>query len=192
MHRTIGSPFISRALACWNWKCALFSATVRSAVYLAAMAHSNLHGGLTVVAVELGYVSFTGGLYAGLQQRALSFRSRLLGNLTIVVGVPGLAQALDWLTHRAAHAAAPAKAIVVLCVFSTISAIFHLHVMRRGAFITGSAGRTLADDFRRMPRLIVEFVVRPITVVGSFAARWTRTAESEAALQAPSPWGQGV
>jgi hypothetical protein len=149
------------------------------------MAHSNLHGGLAVVAVELGYVSFTGGLYAGLQQRALSFRSRLLGDLTIVVGVPGLAQALDWLTHRAAHAAAPGGAMVVLCVFSITSAIFHLHVMRRGAFITGTAGRTLVDDFRRMPRLIAEFVVRPITVVGNFAVRWTRTAQSEAALWQP-------
>lgn len=135
-----------------------------------------------VVAVELVYVSLTAGLYAGLQQRALSMRSRLLGNLTIVVGVPGLAQALDWLTHRAAHAAAPGKAIVAVCVFSTISANFHLRVMRRGAFITGDAGRTLVDDFRRMPRLIAEFILRPVTVLGSFAARWTRTAESEPAL----------
>ena len=168
-----------RALACWNWKCALLSATVRSAVYVVAMAHSNLHGGL---AVELVYVSFTAGLYAGLQQRALTFRSRPLGNFTVVLGVPGLAQFLDWLTHRAVHAAAPARAIVAVCLFSTISAIFHLHVMRRGAFITGSAGRSLPDDFRRMPGLIVEFVLRPITILSGFTARWTRAAESEVVL----------
>jgi hypothetical protein len=182
MDRTVCSPFISRALACWNWKCALMSASARSVVYLVAMAHASLRGGLAVVAVELIYVSLTAGLYAGLQQRALSFRSRLLGNLTIVAGVPGLAQVLDWLTHRAAHAPAPGNAIFAVCVFSTISAVFHLHVMRRGAFITGSAGRTLVDDFRRMPRLAAEFVLRPITILASFATRWTRPAESEAAL----------
>ena len=182
MHRTICSPFVSRASACWNWKCALLSATARSTVYLAAMAHSNLHGGLAVVAVELVYVSLTAGLYAGLPQRALNFRSHLLSNLTIVGGVPGLAQALDWLTHRAAHAAAPGKAIVAVSIFAMISAIFHLHVMRRGAFITGDAGRTLADDFRRMPRLIAEFLLRPIAILGGFATRSARTAESEPAL----------
>jgi hypothetical protein len=29
------------------------------------MAHSNLHGGFAIVAVELAYVSLTAGLYAG-------------------------------------------------------------------------------------------------------------------------------
>jgi hypothetical protein len=171
-----------RALACWNWKCALLSATARSVVYVAAMAHSNPRGGLAVVAVELIYVSLTAGLYAGLQQRALGFRSRLLGNLTVVVAVPGFAQLLDWFAHRAAHAAVPGRAITAVCVFSLISAIFHLHVMRRGVFITGSTGQTLAADFRRMPMLVAEFLLRPVTILSGFPARGTRPAESEAAL----------
>ena len=182
MRRTIHAPFAMRMLACWNWKCALMSATMRSVVYVAALARSSFHNGLAMVAVELIYVSLTAGLYAGLQQRALGFRSRLLGNLTVVVGVPGLAQLLDWLTHQAARAVPPLSAMVAACVFSTISAIFHLHVMRRGAFITGCAGRSLAEDFRRMPRLVAEFVVRPAAWMGGLGTRWTRTAESEAAL----------
>lgn len=182
MLRTIRRPFILRLLGCWNWKCALLSAGARSTIYLAAMARSSLRGGLAVVAVEMIYVSLTAGLYAGLQQRALSFRSRMLGNLTIVVAVPGLAQFLDWLTHRAAHAALTGRAITALCVFSTISAVFHLHVMRRGVFITGNSGRSLFDDFRSIPRLIAEFVLRPITMLSGITVRWTRTADSEAAL----------
>src|SRR5271165_39974 len=98
------SPFLAQAFACWNWKCALLSATARSAVYLAAIVRvgqtgPGLSGGLSIVLVEMAYVTLTAGLYAGMQQRALSFRSRLLGNLTVVFGVPGLAQVLDWLTH---------------------------------------------------------------------------------------------
>jgi len=125
---------------------------MRSLIYLAAMARSGPHGRLGVVAVEMAYVTLTAGLYAGMQQRALALRSRFLGNLIVVVGVPGLAQ------------------------------FFHLHVMRRGVFLTGHTGRTLADDFRRMPRLVLDFVLRPYTLFSGFSARVVRAAESEGAV----------
>jgi hypothetical protein len=35
----------TRVLRCWNWKYALLSATVRSLVYLVAMAHGRVNGG---------------------------------------------------------------------------------------------------------------------------------------------------
>jgi hypothetical protein len=171
-----------QTFACWNWKCALMSATVRSLVYLAAMARSGQHGRVGVIAVEMAYVTLTAGVYAGMQQRALSMRSHGLGNVIIVVGVPGLAQFLDWLTHRAVGPAAPTRAIIAANVFTLVSALFHLHVMRRGVFLTGEASRTLADDFRRIPRLVLDFVLCPYTLLSGFAARFGRTAESEGML----------
>jgi hypothetical protein len=126
------------------------------------MARAGLRGGLAIVLVEVAYVSVTAGFYAGLQQRALGFRSRLLGNAAVVLGVPLLAQLLDWLAHRAAGAAAPLRATLAVSVFAAVSALFHLHVMRRGAFLTGCQGRSLAEDFRRMPRLIAGFVLGPL------------------------------
>jgi hypothetical protein len=184
-------PFWARAFACWNWKCALLSATARSIVYLVAMlrighsshpAQGSLGAGLSIVIVEMAYVTLTAGLYAGLQQWALSFRSRLIGNLTVVLVVPGLSQALDWLAHRAAGAPAPARATLAVCVFAAISALFHLHVMRRGVFLTGHHGRSLIDDFRRIPHLIASFVAVPVLLLTAPAGRLARTAESEAAL----------
>jgi hypothetical protein len=151
-------------------------------VYLAAMARTGPRGRLAIVLVEMAYVTFTAGLYAGMQQRALGFRSRLLGNLTIAFGVPWLGLVLDWLTHRAAGATAPAKATLAVCVFATVSALFHLHVMRRGVFLTGHTGRSLIDDFRRMPRLIAGFVLAPVVFLATLTSRTARSAESEAAL----------
>lgn len=173
------SPFTARAFACWNWKCALLSAVARSIVYLAALARTGLHGGLSIVLVEMAYVTLTAGVYAGMQQRALGLRSRLLGNAAIAFGVPWLAQLLDWLAHRAVGAAVPCKVTLTVCIFATLSALFHLHVMRRGAFLTGR-GRSLLDDFRRMPRLIVGFLLAPVVLVSTFAAGLARGAESEA------------
>lgn len=181
MQRTTHPGVIAQAFSCWNWKCALLSATARSGVYLAAMARSRFRGGLAVVLVEVAYVTLTAGLYAGLQQRALGLRSRLLGNLTIALAVPGLAQFLDLLAHRIAGASAPARATLAVCIFTIVSALFHLYVMRRGVFLTGH-GRSLIDDFSRIPRLIAGFLLRPIAVFSPHSLRLARTIESEAAL----------
>ena len=182
MARCSPPKFVTDVLHSWNWKCALLSATTRLVVYAAAIGHAGKYGGMQILVVELVYVTLTAGVYAGLQQRALQIRSRLLANLIVVLGVPGCAQIFDWLAHRAAGAAAPARATLSVCIFAAISALFHLHVMRRGAFLTGTAGRTLIDDFRRMPRLIVGFVVRPATLLFRLAPRATRRPESATTL----------
>lgn len=160
------------------------SATARSLVYLAAMAHGGVHSG-RVVLVEMAYVTLTAGVYAGMQQKALGLRSRVLGNLIVVVGVPGLAQVLDWTAHRVTGAAATDRATLAVCVFAAISALFHLYVMRNGVFLTGQAagqGRSLVDDFRRMPQLVAGFVMRPVALLAGVSSRGERALESEAAL----------
>jgi hypothetical protein len=181
MFRASRSPFLRQAFSCWNWKCALLSATARSVVYLAALARSRAHGRLSILLVEICYVALTAGIYAGLQQRALGLHSRLLGNSIIALGVPALAQILDWLAHRAAGAAVPFRAILAVSVFAALSALFHLYVMRRGVFLTNH-GRSLFDDFRRIPRLIAGFVVAPVAWFTWLAGRPARAAESEDAL----------
>ncbi len=172
------SPFLAQVFSCWNWKCALLSASARSAVYLAALARSAPHGRLSIVLVEIAYVTLTAGLYAGMQQRALRLRSRLLGNAIVAFGVPALAQLLDWLSHRAVGAAVPSRAMLAVSLFTAVSALFHLFVMRRGVFLTG-CGRSLLDDFRAIPRLIAAFVVAPVTLMSPFTARAEHVTEPE-------------
>lgn len=185
MNLTGRPALLAKAFACWNWKCALISAVARSAVYLVAMlrsGHSQAGStALSVVLVEMAYVTLTAGIYAGMQQQALSFRSRIAGNLTVVLAVPGLSQLLDWLAHRVVGAAAPGRATLAVCVFTVISALFHLHVMRRGAFLTGRQGLSLRDDFRRMPRLIGGFVATPVLLVVAAGSRLVSSEASEIA-----------
>jgi hypothetical protein len=178
-------PFAAKAFAAWNWKCAMLSAGARSTVYLLAMLRSGHSqagsSAFSVVLVEMAYVTLTAGIYAGMQQQALSLRSRTGGNLIVVFAVPGLAQLLDWLAHRAVGAGAPGKATLAVCVFTVISALFHLHAMRRGAFLTGRHGGSLRDDFRRMPRLVGGFVAAPVLLVAAAGSRLTGSAGPEIA-----------
>jgi hypothetical protein len=175
------SAFHERVFSCWNWKCAMLSATARSIVYLAALAHSGPHGRLSIVLVEIVYVALTAGLYAGLQQRALGLRSRLLGNFVVALVVPALSQLFDWLAHLAVGAAVPARAIWAVSIFAGVSALFHLYVMRRGVFLSGR-GLSIREDFRRIPRLLTAFVLAPIVLFRALTIRPTNAAESEAVL----------
>jgi hypothetical protein len=177
----VNSSLRAQVFACWNWKCALMSASARSLVYLAALARSGPHGRLAIILVEIAYVALTAGVYAGLQQRALALRPQFLGNLIVALGVPALGQFMDWLTHRAVGAPVPLRATVAVSIFAGVSAVFHLFVMRRGVFLTGQ-GRSLGDDFRRIPRLIAGFVAAPVVFMMSLAGRSETAAESEAAL----------
>jgi len=174
------SQMLAQVFSCWNWKCALLSASARSIVYLVALARSGHHGRLSIVLVEIAYVALTGGVYAAMQQRALGLRSRMLGNWIVALGVPSLAQTFDWLAHRTVGAAVPVRATIAVCVFAGLSALFHLFVMRRGVFLTGH-GRSLFEDLRRIPRLLAGFVAAPVTLAVSLAARTENAAESEAA-----------
>jgi hypothetical protein len=173
--------FLAQVFSCWNWKCALLSATARSLVYLAALARSAPHGRVSIVAVEIAYVTLTAGIYAGMQQRALRLRSRLLGNCIVACGVPALAQGIDWLAHRSAGAAVPFRVTLAVSIFAGVSALFHLFVMRRGVFLTGQ-GLSLGDDFRRIPRLLAGFVVAPFVLMIAPVGRAAPEAESEAVL----------
>jgi hypothetical protein len=173
--------YLRRIFCCWNWKCALMSASARSVIYLAAMAHTGMRGRLAVVSVEILYVTLTAGVYAGMQQRALEIRSRLLSNLIVALGVPGLAQWLDWITHRVTGAAATGRATLAVSLFAVVSGFFHLHVMRNGVFLTGQ-GRSLSDDFRRVPRLVLGFVLKPVAFFNALTSRPANAVESEAAL----------
>lgn len=158
----------------WNWKCALMSAVVRSLLYGVAMMRGNGHERMVVIGVEMLYVTLTAGAYAGMQQWALRLRRRWLGDICIVILVPGLSQVLDWLAHRVVGAPAPARALTGAAVFTLISALFHRHVMRHGTFLTGDSESSMAEDFRRIPRLVVSFVVWPGAVLRSLHGRIER------------------
>ncbi len=172
---------LAQAFSCWNWKCALLSATARSLVYLAAMARNGLRGSLAMIAVEIVYVTLTAGVYAGMQQKALGLRSRQLSNFIVVFVVPGLAQGLDWIAHRFTGTTATGRTILAVSLFAVVSALFHLHVMRSGVLLTGH-GRSLSDDFRRMPGLIAGFLRKLVSLFAGLISRSARTIESEAAL----------
>ena len=44
-------------------------------------------------------------------------------------------------------------------IFTALSTLFNLYAMRRGALIVGSGRGSLLEDLRRMPGLVLDFIL---------------------------------
>ena len=149
----------------WNWKSALLSVLIRSFALFCMVTRHGHHSGLHAAAIEACYVAVTAGFYAALQQRSLSMEPRWLSGLAVVVGVPILAQAIDYLLQHAMGTPNMKAASVGMVCWGLLSAAFHLHLMRHGAMLVGDGSRTLSSDMKRMPRLVATFVAKPVVLV---------------------------
>lgn len=135
---------------------------IRSFVYLLTTMKHGWHSELHAIAAEMFYVALTAGIYAALQQGALDVRPRWLSNLLIVLAVPVLSQTVEYTVHAAAGTPNLKTATISILSFGLISAMFHLHVMRKGAMLVGSKSRPFSDDLKRMPALVASFLAAPV------------------------------
>lgn len=147
---------------CWNWKSALLSVTLRSIALFLLVAHRGSHAGLRAAFIEACYVALTAGIWAALQQGALAVDPRWLGNLLIVVVVPVLAQSADYTIQHHLGTPGMRTASIGMVFWGVLSASFHLYLMRHGAMLVGDSSPSLARDFKRMPRLILGFILVPV------------------------------
>ena len=150
----------------WNWKTAAINAAIRGSMFLVA---AGRHGGSKGAVVEIVYVVFNTGFFCAIQQGLLGVRPRWAGNLGIVVGVPGTAQALDYLVHILAKAPNPTGFTFGMLFFSWLSAMFHLHMMQNGTMLMGNEGRSFLSDLKTIPRLVISFVCAPFVWVVTVA-----------------------
>ncbi len=164
----------------WNWKSAILSALIRSFVYLLTTMKHGWHSELHAIAAEMCYVALTAGIYSALQQGALDIRPRWLSNLLIVVAVPVLSQTVEYTVHAIAGTPNLKTAIISILSFGLISAMFHLHIMRKGAMLVGSKGRPFSDDLKRMPSFVISFLAAPVIAAMDAARRQWENDEAAA------------
>lgn len=133
---------------------------------MAALQHVRPHAREHFSIVEMGYVLLTAGIFSAWQQQALGIKPRYLAWLVVVMIVPLTSLGADAVAHSLLdHVNAHALGIGAL-IFTLISAMFHWHVMENGVMIVGEESRTFMSDMKRLPGLVLSFVIAP--------ARWLR------------------
>ena len=154
----------------WNWKAAIVTAVLRGAACMAALRHIHPHARHHFSLVEMAYVLLTSGIFSAWQQQALGIRPRYFAWSIVVLIVPMTSLGADAVAHAMLdHVNAHALGIGAL-IFTTISAMFHWHLMENGVMLVGDESPSLVSDLRRIPTLLVSFVAQPVMRMREFFA----------------------
>lgn len=157
----------------WNWKAALLGAVLRASFYFTVYkaAKENFAAAITAALVELGFRFFTSGISGSLVQSFRRATPAWIATLIVTISLPVFSHSVEYLTHYiqetyftnvlpASENNARQYAFAISVVFSAFSAMFNLFVMRKGVLLVGAGTETksLWADFRKIPRLVLEFI----------------------------------
>lgn len=157
----------------WNWKAALLGAMLRASFYFTVYKASreNWIVTLTAVLVELSFRFFTSGISGSLVQSFRRARPVWLATLMVSISLPVFSHTVEFITHyaqekyfytifAASENNSRQKAFAISVLFSVLSALFNLFMMRNGVLLVGAGKETqsLWSDLKRIPNLILEFM----------------------------------
>jgi len=165
----------------WNWKSALLGAIFRASFYFTVYQASKESWivTLTAVIVELVFRFLTSGISGSLVQSFRRATPTWLATMIVSISLPIFSHTVEYVTHyaqenffsnvfAASENNARQKAFAVSVLISALSAMFNLFIMKHGVLLVGAGQETksLGNDMKRIPRLIIEFVtVLPLKIL---------------------------
>ncbi|HBR55870.1 MAG TPA: hypothetical protein DEA22_00085 [Blastocatellia bacterium] len=157
----------------WNWKSATIGALVRASFYFTVYSASRESWivTLTAMAVEFSFRFVTSGAAGALVQSFRRATPPWLATVIVTFTLPTLSHLVEFFTHyiqesyfseifAASQNNSRQKAFAVSVLFSVISAMFNLFIMRHGVLLVGAGRETgsFLSDLRRIPYLMLEFM----------------------------------
>ena len=157
----------------WNWKSAMLGAVLRASFYFTVYNASkeNWAVTLTAVAVEFAFRFFTSGISGALVQSFRRAEPVWLATLIVSILLPAFSHSIEFITHyaqenyfntvfAASENNSRQKAFAVSVLFSILSALFNLFIMRHGVLLVGAGRETKSfwNDLKLIPALVVEFL----------------------------------
>ncbi len=157
----------------WNWKAALLGALLRASFYLTVYKASKESWivTLTAVMVEFSFRFFTSGISGALVQSFRRATPAWLATVIISISLPIFSHTIEFIAHYtqekyfssifpASTNNARTIAFAISVLFSVLSAMFNIFIMRHGVLLVGagSESRTLWEDIKKLPLLVIEFM----------------------------------
>ena len=157
----------------WNWKAALLGAFLRASFYFGVYKASrqNWLVTLSAVLVEFSFRFVTSGISGALVQSFRRATPAWLATLIVTISLPIFSHSIEYVSHYAQEqyfsSVLPAStnssrqiAFAVSVLFSVMSAMFNLFIMKHGVLLVGAGSETksLWSDLKRIPLLVAIFV----------------------------------
>ena len=146
----------------WNWKAASLSGVMRGSIYFFTHLKFGWMAALGAMSVEFIFRVLNSGASASVGQAFRKAEPRWLATVCIMLFLPAYSHLIEFSLHTLNGDQNKNKSILISIVFSITSALFNLFAMRRGALLVkDEEQKTLLQDFKKMPRIVVEFVAYP-------------------------------
>jgi AcrR family transcriptional regulator len=143
----------------WNWKSALLSSSLRALIFFAANLPAGRHAAIAALLTELVFRGITSGFYGALTEAFRFAEPEWAAFLVAMILLPLTGHSLEFVVHFLRGTMKLKVSIIASVCFTAVSTLFNLYAMRRGALITGVGQQTLGSDMKRMPRLILGFLI---------------------------------
>jgi hypothetical protein len=142
----------------WNWKAAVFSSTLRAAIFLFANLSAGWKAATGAMLAEFCYRAVTAGFYGAFTQAFRQAEPAWAAALAVAILLPAVSHSIELAVHLARGTPRIVTSIVASVIFTIVSTLFNWFAMRRGALIVGAEGGSLLQDLKRLPRLICAFL----------------------------------
>ncbi|HUA00118.1 MAG TPA: hypothetical protein VMB02_07295 [Candidatus Aquilonibacter sp.] len=148
-----------RVLLLWNWKAACLSILLRAPIFLGATVRRGFRVAISAILIECIFCAITAGFYGAFVQSLRDAEPQWLTIFFLTLVIPSIFQAFEFLLHTLHGTPHLRIAEFVSIGVSAISALFNWYAMRRGALLVGGEGGSFGSDLRRLPGLILAFVI---------------------------------
>ena len=143
----------------WNWKSALLSSGMRATLFFFVTLSGGWAAARAALLTELVFRGATSGFYGAITEIFRDADPPEAAALTVMVLLPLANHSLEFLVHWLRGTHNLAQSILASMLLTAFSSLFNLYAMRRGALIVGTGRSSLACDLRRMPLLMLDFVL---------------------------------
>ncbi|MBA2259592.1 MAG: hypothetical protein H0W18_11900 [Acidobacteria bacterium] len=141
----------------WNWKSALVSSLCRGAIFFASNLPAGVDAGLRALITELLFRGVVSGLLGSVTQSLRLAEPAWAAALTALLVLPAAGHLAEYAVHFLAGTPRLSESIAASLVFTCVTTLFNLFVMRRGVLIVGAGSGRLRDDLRLLPALLFAF-----------------------------------
>lgn len=138
----------------WNWKSALMSSLLRAGVFFGVNLGAGWRPALAAMLTEFVFRALTAGWYGSITQ---AFRRVQPWWRAVAVLAPTLLVAqhsLELLVHWMRGTPRLAASIGASILFTFLSTVVNLALMRNGRFVVGAGGSSLLEDLASLPTLV--------------------------------------
>jgi hypothetical protein len=143
----------------WNWKSASVSAIIRGCIFLAANLRAGGHKAFRAMLVESLFAIFAAGVMGGFTQRLRNARPVAATAVVIWLLLPAMMVSAEAALHLAVHTPHIKAGLISSFIMAAFSSGFSWFAQRRGVLLAGQNQASAGQDLRRIPSLILDFIL---------------------------------